>query len=78
MFLSKYYHIRVLIIFIYCLSLLLSSCASVKEVQFENYIDTTQKAITFQQKKTFALNELGVFASNEFDGARLNDFKRVN
>ena len=78
MFLSKYYHIRVLIFFIYCLSLLLSSCASVKEVQFENYIDTTQKAITFQQKKTFALNELGVFASNEFDGARLNDFKRVN
>ena len=39
---------------------------------------TTDKEIQFQQKKTFAFPESGVWVSNEFDGARLNDFQKVN
>ncbi len=58
--------------------LFLSGCASVKTVNFKTPVDTTKKSITTQVKKTFFLNGLGVYASNQFDGARLNDFVKKN
>ncbi|MFK7933524.1 MAG: M14 family zinc carboxypeptidase [Saprospiraceae bacterium] len=41
---------------------------------FPKPVDTTTRAIEFQEKKTYAIG--GVYASNEFDGARLNDFQQ--
>ena len=54
------------------------SCSSVKKVNFETAIDTTSKPIEYQIKKTYNLEGTGVFVSNEFDGARLNGFEKVN
>lgn len=56
----------------------LSSCSSVKSVQFDTYIDTKDKTIEIQEKKIFKLETLGVFASNTFKGARLNGFEQLN
>jgi len=60
------------------LSLLLISCYSVKKVHFKEPVDTTNKPILNQPKKTFSLKEVEVFTSNEFDGARLSGLELVN
>lgn len=39
---------------------------------------TTDKKISFQHKRTIYFNDSGIYASNEFEGARLNDFYRKN
>jgi len=39
---------------------------------------TTNKEISPQHKRTFLFSNTGVYASNEFEGARLNDFYQVN
>ncbi len=39
---------------------------------------TTDKEITVQLKKTYHFNNTGLHVSNEFEGARLNDFYQVN
>jgi Zinc carboxypeptidase len=58
--------------------LTLGSCKSAKTVIFETPVDTTSKPISIQAKKTYQLKDVGVFASNEFDGAHLNGFEKVN
>lgn len=60
------------------LGLFLIGCNDVKKVEFESYVDTTSKEIKKQPKKTFTIKDLGVSASNLFDGARLNDFSKLN
>ena len=57
---------------------LVLGCVSVKEVRFEEPVDTTSKPITYQNKQTYSIEELGVYASNAFDGARLNGFEKLN
>lgn len=47
-----------------------------KQHTFPEPVDTSSKPIELQEKKTYAIN--GVFASNEFNGARLNDFTQIN
>lgn len=69
--LKKFVHI----IFFVCIMV---SCSGIKKVNFEEGIDTSDKAVNSQKKQTFQLNDLGVYASNEFDGARLNGFKIKN
>ena len=59
-------------------AMVMVSCKSVKEVAFETPVDTTSKEITFQKKQEYFLEEAGVHASNQFDGARLNDFIKLN
>jgi cytosolic carboxypeptidase protein 6 len=54
------------------------SCQSVKTVGFETPVDTTTKPISIQTKQIYQLNDVGVFASNDFDGAHLNGFEKVN
>ena len=54
------------------------SCNSAKKLSFETPVDTKSKPIQYQVKKTYELSELGVFASNLFDAARLNNFKKLN
>lgn len=53
-------------------------CSSVKKVKFSDPVDTTTKPIAFQVKKTYSLTDVGIFGSNEFDGARLNGFEKLN
>ena len=62
----------VLILFIF------SSCKSVDTVEFKTPVDTSNKYIKIQHKKTYVIPEAGVYASNEFDAARLNGFKLEN
>ncbi len=59
----------------------LYACVSTKSAStyhFPKPVDTTDKTIVQQEKKTYAFKNIGVFVSNEFDGARLNDCKVVN
>lgn len=58
--------------------LLFLSCSGITPVAFESPVDTRDKPIQYQEKKTFELLNLGVYASNEFDGARLNGFEKLN
>lgn len=57
---------------------LLFGCNAAKEVAFKSPVDTTSKPITLQTQKTYELKDVGVFASNEFLGARLNAFEKYN
>ena len=49
-----------------------------QSVSFNSPVNTKTKPIELQTKKTFELEKAGVFASNEFDGARLSDFTLEN
>ncbi len=63
----------------YCFLLpLLIGCGSAAPVAFETPVDTKTKAITYQEKKTYTIDDLGIHASNDFDGARLNGFQKEN
>ena len=59
--------------------LLLSACQ--KQYWPHNHVlpqpeDTHDRPVTYQDKKTFKLND--VFVSNDFEGARMNSFELVN
>ena len=59
----------------------LYACVSTKNAttyDFPKPVDTTDKAIINQEKKTYGFEDIGVFVSNEFDGARLNGCRVVN
>lgn len=49
-----------------------------KEVYFPKDVNTTSRTISFQNKQMFKLSDIGVYASNEFHGARLNAFEKLN
>jgi hypothetical protein len=57
---------------------MLVSCGSVKNVSFKTPVDTSTKYIKLQLKQTYKLTDVGVYASNDFDGARLNGFEKEN
>jgi len=68
-------------LFYSCVSLCLltvSGCKTHEQVTFKTPVDTTDKVIVNQVKQTFELKDLGVYVSNEFDGARLNGFNKLN
>jgi len=65
-------------LFCFVLPLVLVACTTVKEVVFKTPVDTTTKHIETQKKQTYQLKDMGVFASNDFDGARLNGFIKEN
>ena len=54
------------------------ACTSPRKVKFETPVDTKSKEIYLQEKKTYQLDDLGIYVSNEFDGARLNRVEKVN
>lgn len=66
------------IVFYCSLLLLLIGCGGAASVAFETPVDTKTKKITYQEKKTYTIDDLGVHASNDFDGARLNGFQKEN
>lgn len=57
---------------------IMSACVSVSTVDFPTPVDTTNKPIEFQKKGIFSLKKLGVYADNQFAGARLNGFEVKN
>jgi len=57
---------------------LLIGCVSTKKVFFEDIVDTNDKAISIQDKKVFSFDKSGVYFSNRFQGARLNDVEKEN
>lgn len=66
------------LLYILPLFFLISACKSfvATPYDFPNGVDTTTRVIEMQEKKTYTAG--GVYANNEFDGARLNDFQQVN
>jgi len=64
----------ILIIFLFTVF----ACSSVKTIDFETPVDTSNKIIKKQERKTYNLKDVGIYASNEFEGARLNGFKIEN
>ena len=56
----------------------LAACNSAKQVNFKSPVDTKTRPIALQKKQTYFIADLGIYASNEFDGARLNDFTKEN
>ena len=64
---------------IYLFSILsIWGCTTVKSVSFKTPVDTSSKPIISQLKKTYTLEGVSVYASNNFDGARLNGFEKLN
>ncbi len=55
-----------------------NSCSPLKAVEFTTKIDTEDKNINYQEKKTYISKSASVYISNEFDGARLNGVKELN
>ena len=66
-----------LILFIF-FNTLFFACSSIQPTAFKTYVDTTSKPISKQVKQTFIIDDKDVYASNDFNGARLNDFKKLN
>lgn len=66
--------------YIYFLNIIafLTNCSSVKEISFKTPVDTTSKEIKEQNKKMYHLSDIGVYATNKYDGARLNGFEKMN
>ncbi len=65
-------------VFLLLCFLILTGCKSLKTVDFKTPVDTSNKPIDNQVKQTYTLSEIGVYASNLFDGARLNGFEKKN
>lgn len=55
-----------------------SSCSGSKVVKFPNEINTKNRSISFQNKKVLHFPESGIYISNNFDGARLNEVNIIN
>jgi hypothetical protein len=64
---------------LFIISLLaVTSCGKyiASDFQFPDQINTADHKIAFQEKKTYSIN--GVYADNQFDGARLNNIVQLN
>ena len=61
------------------LFLVFSACSSskLKTFEFPEPVDTSSRKIEYQTKKEYNIGD-AIFADNQFDGARLNDFTRLN
>ena len=66
-------HLKQIIIFS-----LFVGCISAPKVFFEDYVDTKTRSISFQKKRIFSFVESGVYFSNDFEGARLNNINQLN
>ena len=65
-------------VFYFFILIKVSSCTSTAEVFFQDVADTSDKEITFQEKKIFSFDKSGVYFSNDFEGARLNNLTQKN
>mgnify|MGYP001174787260 FL=1 len=65
-------------VFYFFILIKVSSCTSTAEVFFQDVVDTSDKEIKFQEKKIFSFDKSGVYFSNDFEGARLNNVTQKN
>ena len=63
---------------IFLIYIFVGGCITTPKILFEDPVDTKNKRISIQEKKTFSFEEAGVYFSNEFQGARLNDVIKKN
>ena len=65
---------------LFLLILTLTACKTweAQSYDFPKPVDTTDKAIQLQDKKVYEITSKGIYADNQFDGARLNDFQWLN
>ena len=63
------------ILFIY---IFIGGCVTTPKILFEDPVDTKNKRISIQEKKTFSFEQAGVYFSNDFLGARLNNVIKKN
>ncbi len=66
----KYILLAIFIIFTSC------KVQKLKTFDYDEPVDTSTKTIQYQQKKTYKLGN--VYADNLFDGARMNNFEKLN
>ena len=68
--------------YVFVLLLLFNFCANSQETEsISKQVDSVlinKTPITLQVKKTFSVDSIGIYLSNEFDGARLNDVSYIN
>jgi cytosolic carboxypeptidase protein 6 len=60
------------------LSLLMLFSCGLQKVKFDTPVDTKTKPIVLQKKQIYTIDQLGIYASNNFDGARLNGLEQKN
>ncbi len=77
-FLKKIYFLFGLLFLLSCSPSEIVAQSALKEVYFPKNVSTTSRTINFQNKQMFKLSDIGVYASNEFQGARLNAFEKLN
>ena len=56
----------------------IGGCVTTPKILFEDPVDTKNKRISIQEKKTFSFEQAGVYFSNDFLGARLNNVIKKN
>ncbi|WP_411029786.1 M14 family metallopeptidase [Spongiimicrobium sp. 3-5] len=56
----------------------LFGCSAPKKVTFPESVDTNDKIISYQMKKTYEIEKMDVWVSNEFDAARVNGLEQIN
>ena len=56
----------------------IGGCVTTPKILFEDLVDTKNKRISIQEKKTFSFEQAGVYFSNDFLGARLNNVIKKN
>lgn len=69
--------IRTLLVFIWCTGFLVN-CSSVRTIDFETPVDTSNRQISLQSKQVHFEETLNIFVDNTFDGARVNGIEKVN
>jgi len=57
---------------------LLAGCVTTPKILFQDPVDTKNKRISIQEKKIFHFEESGIYFSNDFQGARLNNVIEKN
>lgn len=70
-----------LLLFYIGLMCLMYACNTTRKAAFYSFpkpVDTRDKEILYQEKKTYSFADIGVYVSNEFDGARLNGCRVLN
>ncbi len=58
--------------------ILFSGCVTTPKILFDDPVNTKNKRITIQEKRLFSFEESGIYFSNDFQGARLNDVIKKN
>lgn len=65
-------------ILVICLIACIVSCTSSRIIKFPNKVDTKDKPIVLQHKHVEFVNDIGVYVSNDFPSARLNNVSVKN